>query len=461
MSKKDPTDGIEGYQWWQCSNCAASGSSTVLKVRLVKWFMNPAQAMPSQPKNATVYCPDCPKGKQLYCTACAGRGHAIGTKTQHHSLEAINPAKTSWIYFLPPWFDFLFLPTVLFFMVWEFGGKIPTDYMSGRDLCPLIHTARRKMYHFDAGLTYLLKDTFFARACNLEDGYFRLIIDAWVRAISTDTDSMLLLTSACIRAYIFHKFAIRLFVLPFLVLMHMTANAGVYLALAAGERLGGVPAMPPQIKKAVHKLSLLLQLVIKATYDPSDLPPPTDPRLRPRCDHNDARKYWVGRRTRIFKFFYAAAQSRVATLTVGLPVLAAAVRAMCITTSFDWYLRRLCSLPGDVTNAHSDVPLDALGHTLDQVVFAMRPLSLRIFRVAVPHVPYALLICGGLLYSLYYYPYLRNWIDTRNWYGGHCGKAPKTDFTSTCRWFPHTWETEDAILRRASTASAGGIGVPS
>jgi len=457
MSKKDPADGIDGFQWWTCSNCAASGYETKLKTYFVKCTVNPAQPMPSDPKMATVYCPDCEKGKgKLFCTACAGRSHCIGTKLQHHSLEAINPEKVSWIYFLPPGLDFIFLPTIFFITV-VFLGQIPTDYMAGRDFCPLIHNIRRKTYHFDAGLTYLLKDGY-SKACNLEDGYFRLIIDAWVRAIKTDSDSLLLLASAVFRGWIFHKVAIQLFVLPFLVLMHMAANACLYITCAAAERLGhDLPALvPPSITRKWHDLCYYLQLFVKYWYDPGDLPPPTDPRERPRCDWKDATKYWTSRKLRIWKFFYATAQLRVGTLTVGVPLIAAAIRLLCITTSFDWYLRRLFFLPGDVSSYRGDMPIDALGHTLDQIVFHLRPVSLNIFRVAVPHMPYAIVICAFLLYGLYYYvTHLRWWIDTRNWYGAQCGKAPKTDFSATCRWFPQTWETEAGKARRAAMQAGG------
>merc|ERR1712086_149140 len=96
---------------------------------------------------------------------------------------------------------------------------LPSDYMSGRDVCPTTHFVRSRMHHLDSGLTFLLKDKL-ALTCNLEDGYFRLIIDAWVRGISTDSDNLLLLYSAIVRSLVFHTIAIRLILMPILVIVN-------------------------------------------------------------------------------------------------------------------------------------------------------------------------------------------------------------------------------------------------
>lgn len=401
-------------------------------------FFNPAQALASEPKTATVYCASCPVGKRLYCSTCCGKLHSIGTKTQHHSLEAIDPTQSCGIYFLAPLFDFLFLPTLLFITVLKVG--IPSDYMSGRDICPVIHTMRRELYHFDSGMTFLLKDKL-SWACNLEDGYFRLIIDTWVRGISTDSDSFLLLASAVARSLVFHAVAVRLFILPVLVLLSTIISGAFHFGVIILSHFMPVvlPSLPAQVEQGMYRVNGMLQYLIDLALNPRNLPPPTLARLRPRTDYMDFYKYWKGRQTRMFEYFYTAAQSRLQILTVAGPVLAVLIRVLCLTTSFDWYLRRLCSMPGDVAEIHREVPGDALGHAIDSVG---RTLLSRLAPVMVYHVPVSFIICAGLLYCMLWYPYFRNWIDTRNWYGVQLGKAPKTDFPCTVRWFPKTFEPD-------------------
>merc|ERR1719272_2222327 len=108
---------------------------------------------------------------------------------------------------------------------------LPSGYMSGRDVCPTTHFVRSRMNHFDSGLTFLLKEKL-AMTCNLEDGYFRLIIDAWVRGISTDSDSLLLLYSAVARSLVFHTVAIRFIVLPILVFVNSFLSVSLYLCMS-------------------------------------------------------------------------------------------------------------------------------------------------------------------------------------------------------------------------------------
>jgi hypothetical protein len=104
---KDPADGVDGYLW-SCQSCNAVKKWQLGTMKLVKTFIDPTCGLPSNPKAATIYCPDCPKTSRLYCTACAGCSHRIGTKTQHHSLEAIDPTRSRNLCFLAPLFDFLF-----------------------------------------------------------------------------------------------------------------------------------------------------------------------------------------------------------------------------------------------------------------------------------------------------------------------------------------------------------------
>lgn len=456
----DPAAKVPGYTWYctNCSNLTRGGLRAWWTSKLVKIYMNPATPLPGMGKTATIYCPDCPEPSRLYCTGCAGRLHNVGTKTGNHSLEAIDPTKRS-LFYLAPVFDMLLLPTILFLTVLTVG--LPANYMSGRDVCPTTHFVRSRMYHLDAGLTIFLKDKL-ASTCNLEDGYFRLIIDTWVRAISTNSDSFLLLYSAVVRGLVFHTVAIRCIIVPILVCLNAFCGFSVHLCTLIGAHFGWgtFRLLPPEWQKRLSILAKDLQagceaaafkiqwwvpltgmlLPKKATScfpkTMFQIPPATLPRLRPRMDYMDAYKYWTGRQKRVLNFFLDTAKIRLEILVAVVPVVAVVVRMLCITTSFGWYLRILFLLPGDGAQVRQDIPGDALGYAIDRIVKALLP-------VAVTFVPVSSMICGGLVYIIYRYPRFRYSLDQRGWYGSQCGGAPMTVTTGKCRFFPKTFEPEE------------------
>jgi hypothetical protein len=329
---------------------------------------------------------------------------------------------------------------VIFILLAVFVG-IPADYHTGRDICPLVHTVRRELYRFDTGLLYMWKDKF-AWACNLEDGYFRLLLDTWVRSISTDSDNLLLLVSAIVRSLLYHAVAVRYVILPGLVAMNAAISFAVHMLLRLVSYLApDVQLTVPYGLRSVTKLfnSRLQGWIIKHWSLVSVIqlvPPPTTPRERPRTDYIDSFKYWTDRRTRVVEYYTEAATHRLRMLTVLVPVLAVVVRLLCIATNFDWWLRILFLMPGEVPRT-SSLPADALGHTIDKIV---RAGLTQLLPVTVWHVPYAAIICFFLLKAMIFYPYFKWWIDTRNWYGNQCGAAPKTDFVGQVRWFPKTFD---------------------
>lgn len=436
--------------WWTC--------------KLVKTFINPAFPMPALGKTATVYVPNWPKGQRLYCTGCAGRLHNVGTKTQHYSLEAIDPNQSRSLFWLAPLFDILLVPMCIIITVMMVG--LPSGYMSGRDVCPATHFVRSRMYHFDSGLTFLLKDKL-AMTCNLEDGYFRLIIDAWVRGISTDSDNLLLLYSALVRSMVFHTVAIRLVIVPLLVVVNSSLSGalhvlismlgyfgfGAYGSLPSGlrnklsawanslQKISDVVAFRLQFTKPLHSMFLSKQVMaaFPTAFYSNGVPPPTLPRTRPRTDYMDAFKYWKDRNTRMTEFFYDAAKNRLEVLAAFVPVAAVSLRVLCITTSLGWYIRRMLLMPG-VAAASVDVPADAIGYTIDKLVRATVPM-------AMSYVPVSTIICATMVYIIFRYPYFRNYLDTRNMYGSACSKAPVTITTGKCRFFPTTFEPAPAPAR--------------
>lgn len=456
----DPAAKVPGYKWF-CCNCSAAPLRAWWTMKLVKTFINPSMPMPAMGKTATIYCASCPKGQRLYCTGCAGRLHNVGTKTQHHSLEAIDPHQSRSLFYLAPVFDVLLVPVCVLITVMTVG--LPSGYMSGRDVCPTTHFVRSRMYHFDSGLTFLLKDKL-ALTCNLEDGYFRLIIDAWVRGISTNSDNLLLLYSAIVRSLVFHTIAIRLILMPILVVANSLLSGALHVLVSmlsyfGLEAYGSLPsglrnklssfavrlqswadlvAFKLQWWKPLHSMFLpkMVMAAFPAAWYTAATPPPTLARLRPRTDYMDAYKYWKDRQFRMWEFFYDAAKNRLEVLAAVVPVGAVILRVLCITTSLGWYIRRMLLMPGDVA-ASADVPGDALGYAIDKLVRALVPM-------AVSYVPVSTIICATLVYIIYRYPKFKNMLDTRNMYGAACSKAPVTVTTGKCRFFPQTFEPEAA-----------------
>lgn len=432
---KDPSDKCRGYRW-TCSACSDSGISTWEKSYRVRWFINPGQPLPSRPKRATVYNAE---KKLLFCTDCAGRYAALGSKTQHASLEAIDPTKSQNINLVAPLFDTIVIPMTFFFFLWKVG--IPQEYVNGQDVCPLTHTARRHLYHMDSGLAYLLKNQF-AWTCNLEDGYFRLFIDLWVRGISTDTDTVLLLGSQIMRALLFHHLFIKFAIVPCLALFNVAASSFVHYFGNVVAYVAGLPAqlLPPEVQNVLNKVNEALRSKMMYMVSYEKLPPPTTPRERPRLDMNDAWAYWMGRYTRMVEYYWEAGLARTRSIMILLPAFAIAIRALCLITNFDRFLRRMLFMPLEAakTDAYKDVPIDAAGHLFDYLIHLVLDTWVP-WKVAT-HVPFAFLVCYMILGWIWEYPRLRNWVDTRNWYGGQCGKAPLTEFKCKARWFPHVHE---------------------
>jgi len=275
---------------------------------------------------------------------------------------------------------------------------------------------------------------------------------------------LLLLYSAVVRSLVFHTVAIRLILLPILVIVNSCLSGALHvlISMLAYFGLGAYGSLPSGLRnklsscalslqssadvvafkitwwKPLHSMFLPKQLMaaFPSAFYANGMPPPTLPRLRPRTDYMDAYKYWKDRQFRMWEFFYDAAKNRLEVLAALVPVTAVILRVLCITTSLSWYIRRMLLMPGDVAPS-ADAPGDALGFAIDKIVRALVPM-------AVTHVPVSIIICASLVYIIYRYPKFRNWLDTRNMYGSACGKAPITVTTGKCRFFPKTFEPDPA-----------------
>jgi hypothetical protein len=281
--------------------------------------------------------------------------------------------------------------------------------------------------------------------CNVEDGYFRLIIDTWVRAISTDTDSLLLLYSAILRGWVFHAVAIRYFIMPMLVLINSVLSFVVYVSLVIATNFQyHMPTMlSPKTRKLLHEFGIFLQNVTNCVFDPGDYPPPTLPRLRPRQDYMEGWTYWKGRQFRQFDYFYIAAKDRLRALSVAVPLVCVVARTLCILTSFDYYARRVLFMSGDAAQtSFGDEAHDVLGHTIDKVAHMLLVRVTGYIPLVVKFVPFSCIICGIMLYSIFKFPAYKNWLDMKTWYAQQASKAPVTNFTGKVRWFPKTFEPE-------------------
>eukprot|EP00928_Gymnodinium_smaydae_P071210 TRINITY_DN54863_c0_g1_i1.p2 TRINITY_DN54863_c0_g1~~TRINITY_DN54863_c0_g1_i1.p2 ORF type:complete len:578 (-),score=163.78 TRINITY_DN54863_c0_g1_i1:156-1802(-) len=95
---------------------------------------------------------------------------------------------------------------------------VGAEYFSGANICPSLHQGRHWLAHADANVFYYFK-TSLSMYCDIEDSFWRLIMDGWVRGVVSGSDSVLLLASTLPKALVFKTMAVALLV-PVLCLLY-------------------------------------------------------------------------------------------------------------------------------------------------------------------------------------------------------------------------------------------------
>lgn len=76
------------------------------------------------------------------------------------------------------------------------------NYFKGEPVCPSINIGRNMIAHYDMNLFYYYKSSV-ATYCDIEDSFWRLLMDGWYRGVVTGSDSWLLLLVTLPKAFIF------------------------------------------------------------------------------------------------------------------------------------------------------------------------------------------------------------------------------------------------------------------
>merc|ERR1712054_158205 len=139
------------------------------------------------------------------------RAHHPGTFRDMHSVEDLvlnEPTKA--IQIITPILDYILVLVIAYMLLSRLS--ISSDYLSSGDMCPSVDYAQSAVASIDTSLFYYYKATLHFY-CSIEDSFWKLILDSWVRTIIAESDNMLLLVTTLPQALIF-QFAIMVFVVP-------------------------------------------------------------------------------------------------------------------------------------------------------------------------------------------------------------------------------------------------------
>jgi len=144
----------------------------------------------------TTFCVQC---KKVLCHRCVGRLHVPESGKTMHSLEELDMQHQ----------DVQILTTFLLnfvIFVWAafslYGSELGNNLFMGTGICPALGQGRQWLARFDANIFYYFKASL-ALYCDIEDSFWRFLIDGWVRGVVTSSDSLLLLFSQLPKALLF------------------------------------------------------------------------------------------------------------------------------------------------------------------------------------------------------------------------------------------------------------------
>lgn len=274
-------------------------------------------------KVARSYCPDCEKS---LCNACCAREHHPGTDHEKHSVEEIVINDTSGIKFLTPVIDELLIFIVAVF-IWT-QIKITERYLHTPDVCPLSNYIRETVENYDSGMFYAFKVPL-STYCNMEDSFWRLFTDMWVRNVVTDTDNLVVLGFSFFWAIFFHMTLLQILV-PVISVFY-----AVFVTIF--EQIENrIPqyAVLQHIEKWASKVNI--------AGSSGDAPPMTHWRRRRYDDYVELFYYATSRWSRQFIYFYSSTADTL-TMVVKYPLyVCSGCRLMCIVFRLGSLIRWFC-----------------------------------------------------------------------------------------------------------------------
>jgi len=273
----------------------------------------------------TEYCSQCLSEQQMYCVECNKtfckpcviRAHHPGTNNDAHSLEEIWEPNDQGIKVITPLLEEILLLSVLSFVFLH--PLIKEDYLYSGNVCILTNYARAGMSLFDDKAFYVVKSSL-AIYCDVEDSYWRLFIDFWVRDVVTDSDSVFLLVTSFISAMMFQQ-TVSVVLVPVLATFYAIAFGLISkLESLLPSNLNG----PKQLQKIVKNLNFLQFCV----SDDDECPPLTSRRARPSKSFYDFLWYEQNRKFREFTHFYCSTANVLSKILFWPICLVAVIRAV-------------------------------------------------------------------------------------------------------------------------------------
>jgi len=174
-------------------------------------------------RSAKAYCVE---KEQVLCCKCVGLSTYPGMEGAEWTLEAIDELHGD----VQPITIFIVNVLVVLFLLsalWKSG--VSDEYFKGASTCPALGVGRQTLARFDATLFYYYKSSL-ASYCDIEDSFWRLLMDGWVRGVVSGSDSYLLLFSTLPKALLF-KTAVSTFLKPIYAVLYATCGMMVAAVL--------------------------------------------------------------------------------------------------------------------------------------------------------------------------------------------------------------------------------------
>eukprot|EP00928_Gymnodinium_smaydae_P070377 TRINITY_DN54220_c0_g1_i1.p1 TRINITY_DN54220_c0_g1~~TRINITY_DN54220_c0_g1_i1.p1 ORF type:complete len:483 (+),score=76.21 TRINITY_DN54220_c0_g1_i1:155-1603(+) len=265
-------------------------------------------------ENAKFWCVEC---KKRLCPGCTARYHHPKMFSELHSLEEIQVDSTHGVRLFTPILAEVFL---LIFIYYSFTHvTITPSYLHSFDMCPAIGVAREVLGRVDAKILYYFKDSLI-NYCGIEDSFYKLFWDAWVRDVVTTSDDTILLLTTLINAWIFET------VLKMVVVPLPSALYALFLMF-----FSFVESKIPR-NDFTSNLERMVNVLdgISLFEGRTDTPPLTLWRRRPSKDTFELILYAKNRATRFFSYYYDRTQADICYLVNKLMIYMVIFRLACI-----------------------------------------------------------------------------------------------------------------------------------
>jgi hypothetical protein len=290
------------------------------------------------PEAEEMYCVDC---DAVFCKACCIRMHHPSTNTDTHSIEVIKAEQEQGVKLLSPFVEEMLLISILIFVFRQ--NFLKDDYLYSGNVCILTKYLAEGITYMDDKAFYFVKD-YVATYCNIEDSYWRLFLDFWVRVIVTDSDSIFLLAMSGISAWLF-KGALICVLQPIAAVVFgftfgLIAKIEGFLP---SRNADGSPTVLARIAETLEKVNVI---DFQDSGD-MDCPPLTEPRRRGSQNFVDYLWYKQNRVTRSFAHFVTASSCLIDLILTWPMKRIILLRLLCIMFPFGTIIRFILTfIPG-------------------------------------------------------------------------------------------------------------------